>query len=208
MADRNYTTSAKMANFLGVTISEDVSAFILATQKFIEELTGRIFKADAAASSRVFNGEGGQILHIDDCTEITLVELGDNAYGDSFSTIQDKSGASSSDHYITLPSNNASKEVPINRLFLRARFWIIGVENHRITAKWGWSTIVPDDVSQAATIIAAGMYNANRLKGAGNVRSEKIGNYSVSFDVEGGQSKWNDLEAAKLILNSYKKHLL
>ena len=205
--DKGYTTSAKIASYLGVTITDDLSAFILATQLYIENFTGRYFKADTNASERLYNGGGGQMLAIDDCIEITKVERGDNYYADSWSTIQAKADGVT-DYYDVLPENYAAENLPINRVFLRNRFWIIGIKNCRITAKWGYSETPPEDLMQAATILAAGMYNANQLKGNGNIKSEKIGNYSVSFDTVNGQSKWNDLTTANMILDKYKKFLI
>ena len=208
MTDKGYTTIAKIEAYLGVTITDSLSIYILAAQQVIDQLTGRNFKADESATARDFDGKDGQILAIDDCIEITKVERGDNFYADSYSEIESKDDASGTDYYITLPHNNDAENLPINRVLLRNRYWTVGIGNQRITAKWGFSETPPDDISMAATIIAAGMYNANRLEGQGNVTSEKIGNYAVSFDTKNGQSKWNDFESAKSIIKSYEKILL
>jgi hypothetical protein len=203
--DKGYTTKALIQAFLGgITIADDLSPYILATQAYIDGYTSRSFKADSTASARYFNGDGSQELTIDDCVEITKVEVGVNAYGDSFSEIP-KTGAN---RYYTLPNNNTAWGVPIRKIFSRANYFIMGIQNQKITAKWGWATTPPEDLQMSATIIASGMYNANRQLGDASVKSESIGSYSVSYDNINGSEEWASLKSAINILNSYKKAIL
>lgn len=199
MADLGYTNATLIGTYLDESVAvDDVDQFILATQKFIEQLTGRVFKADSTASTRDYDGNGRLEIIIDDCVSVTKVEWGTNQWADSYVTI----GTSGIDRYYTLPANNAALEVPIRKIGLRTRVWTPGHANHRITAKWGWSTDVPDDIKHAATVIAAGMYNQNRGQDSGVITSEKIGQYSVSYSDQGGV---NDYNQAKAILDGYKK---
>jgi len=199
MAAKGYTTKAKVAEYLNKTISITLEDIILAVEKFIDNFTDRNFKADTAASARVYNGNGEQNLPIDDCVSITTVEQGSNVYGDTFTTIP----VTGTDRYYTIPANNAADRVPINMLHLRSRFWIEGFQNHRITAKWGYSTTPPDDIEQAATILAGAIYENGRNGSAGGVKSEKIGEYSVSFKDE---QEIADFNKAVQILEKYKKY--
>lgn len=201
MADKAYTTEAKMAFYLGgITIASGAGASaILAAQGIIEMLTGRNFKADVTASARLYDGNDRQALAIDDCIEVTKVEVGSNVWGDSF-TEQVNTG--STPEYYKLPANYASDAVPIRKIGLRSRLFIGGHANHRITAKWGYSLAVPDDVSYAATVIASGIYYQNRGENTGPVKSEKIGEYQVSYANEKGM---NDFEQAIAVLEKYKK---
>ena len=203
MADRQYTTEEKIEAYLGgIAITTGGAAnYILAAQKLIEQLTNRVFKAESTASIRLFDGNDKQYLDIDDCVEVTKVEVGNDGWGDSFTEIL----STGINRYYTLPNNNLSDEVPIRRIGLRSRLFIIGNANHRITAKWGYSASVPDDISFAATVIAAGMYYQNRGGKTGPVKSERIGEYQVTYADQGGV---NDLKLATEILQGYKKYLL
>lgn len=201
--DKSYTTEGKIEDYLNISITEgDASAYILATQKLIENITGRNFVADSEASARLYDGNDRQAIRIDDCVEITKVEVGNNQWGDSFTEV-DNDG--DTPEYYELPANYSGEELPIDKVGLRTRYWISGHANHRITAKWGYSEIVPDDISFAATVIASGMYYQNRGENTGAVKSEKIGQYQVSYADQKGMS---DFEQAMAILNTYKKYEL
>jgi len=211
--DKEYTTEEKIENFLGgISIaSGDADEFILAAQKFIDSETGRNFKADDEASARLFDGDDTQNLVIDDCIEITLVEVGQDTYGDSKTTVPEMVPGVTTDGYIIQPANRDDGDddniIPIHKLCLRERVWTGGVQNHSITAKWGYSEAVPDDLSQAATVIAAGMYNFHRGSNTG-LKSEKIGNYSVSYGADGEKGgSFGDLKNALAVLVNYKKIL-
>jgi len=200
MADKVYTTEAKIENYLNVDIvTGKANDAILAAQDFIDNYTGRNFKADSAASERLYNGNDRQALIIDDCVEVTKVEVGSNMWGDSFS---EQVNTGSVPQYYLLPANYAADKVPIRKIGLRNRMFIGGNANHRITAKWGYSASVPDDISLAATVIASGIYYENRGQNTGAVKSEKIGEYQVSYANEKGM---NDIEMAMATLDRYKK---
>ena len=119
MTNKGYTTDAKIKAFLGIpSNTDDVSVYILAAQKIIDSITGRNFKAltEGNEIARVFDGPdgGSQELLIDDTVEITKVEVGDNAWGDSFSTITE---GGSDGYRIDPPDANyrEEREVPITR---------------------------------------------------------------------------------------------
>jgi len=203
MADKGYTTESKLEKYLNVDITDgDAENFILAAQAYIESLTGRNFKADSEASSRLYEGNDRRDLIIDDCVEVTKVEVGSNMWGDSFTEV-DNSG--STPEYYLIPPNYEERGVPIRKIGLRHRTWIFGHANHRITAKWGYSASVPEDISFAATVIASGMYYQNRGENTGAIKSEKIGEYSVTY---ADQKGYSDLERAKTILDLYTKYEL
>jgi hypothetical protein len=205
--DKQYTNKGLLENYLGgdITISnDDAVQFILATQKFIDKYTDRNFKADETASIRYFDGNDRPALIIDDCISVSKVEVGTNYYGDSFTEQTNAEGAIL--EYYLLPTNYVSEGRPIRKIGLRNRIWIKGVGNHRITAKWGYSENVPDDIIYAATVIASGMYYQNRGENSGAIKSEKIGDtYSVTYADGGG---FDDLSKAMEILDSYKRILL
>jgi len=195
----NYTTEEKLEKFLNVTIvTGDADDFISAADEIINKLTGRKFIADESASARLFEGTDRNALLIDECIEITKVERANDSYGEDLSTID-------SDDYIELPRNYSSESIPIKAIYYKNGVWPIGIEglaNHQITAKWGYSENAPDDIVFAATVLAAGMYSFNRAKG--NVKSEKIGNYSVSYNGD----DWGAFEQAKSIIANRTRYLL
>lgn len=200
--DKNYTNQELVEQFIGEEVNDSLQEIIVAVQKYIENYTGRNFKADCTASARLYDGNNSQHLSIDDCIEITKVEVGNDSYGDSFTEI----GTTGSDRYYTLPANNEADEVPINKLFLRSRVFTYGIQNIRITAKWGWSEEVPEDISWVATFLSASIYRTGIQGSFAGVKSERIGEYNVTFggDTE-GQS---DYDKAKVILDTYKKYVL
>lgn len=206
MADKSYTTLAKVNQYLGKTlVTADVSDLILSAQLLIENLTGRNFKADSVASAKLFSGKGQSSLVIDDCIEVTKVEIGSNNWGDSFTEIDPFIQETNVTGYVKLPINYSEDSLPIRKLLLRSRVFSYGLANQRITAKWGWSETVPDDVSFAATVIVAGMYNYGIGGAIGGVKSERVGEYGVTFVESNG---WSDFDKAKVILNNYVRHLL
>lgn len=200
MAAKGYTTEAKVAHYLGgITIpSGDADFYIESAETLIDQQTGRNFIADNLATQRVFSGDGSNTLQIDDCVEVSVVERGLDAYADSKETIT----AGGSSGYRLVPANNLVDIVPITLVHLRTKNWICGLQNNFITAKWGYSINVPSDISMVATIIAAMLYQYNRNGASGNIKSEKIGNYAISYKED---KELIELEKVKAILLKYRK---
>ena len=197
--DREYTNQKQIENYLNTTInSGDADAYIKAAQRFIEKYTARVFRSDSIATPRLFDGVGKQELLIDDCTEITIVQVGNDLWGDTFTTVSAGGGSG----YYTLPTNALVHDLPITKLLLRSRLFISGHANHKITAKWGFAVKPPEDIMFVATVLASAMYYANRGENSGPVKSEKIGEYAVSYADNG---KYDDKVQAIDILDSYKK---
>lgn len=196
----SYTTKAKIEKFLNISITDeaDVTDFISAAKEIIDKSTGRNFEAEDEASERFFEGTDRSALLIDECIEVTKVEMASDAYGDTLTTID-------SDDRISLPRNYDSKGIPINVIYYKNGVFGIGIDglaNHKVTAKWGYSETAPSDIAFAATVLASGMYAFNRSDG--NVKSEKIGNYSVVY----GEDGWKDYEQAKDIIANRRRHII
>jgi hypothetical protein len=204
LEDKEYTNEDKIADFLGEAVDIDLSAFILAVQNYIDNVTGRNFVADEIATARLFDGDDEQVLTIDDCIEVTKLEVGNDGYGDSFTEIL----ATGTDRYFTLPNNAIVKGFPIIQLALRERTFIQGIQNQKVTAKWGYSEYVPDDISWVATFLVSSIYKQGLNQNFGGIKSERIGEYSVSFGGEGQNNGQSDWEKAQVILNNYKKYEL
>jgi len=197
-----YTTEAKVAAFLNTTItSGEADDAINAAVDMIDKITDRNFIAESTASVRRYNGNDSDNLLIDDCVEITEVSLGLDPYGDSTETLT----ADVSNGYYKVPRDFSAQSKPITELHLRGRVWLRGLGNHAITAKWGYSVNVPSAIEFAATILAAGIYNYNRGGGSGSIKSEKIGNYAVTYENSEG---WDEYNKALAALAGYKKFAL
>lgn len=197
MKDLGYTTQKKIEDYLGGTaITASLGAYILSAQKFIEDYCQRVFKADTEATARLFDGKGSNSLRIDDCVEITKVEIGNDEFGDTFTEETDLTKIK------TLPNNAIVLGLPITEIVSRNYNFICGLQNHKITAKWGYTDCVPADISFVATVLASGMY-LNNISGTGAIKSETIGAYSVSYD---NQQNWSDFKSISMILDGYKKY--
>ena len=194
-----YTTKTKVATFLNTAISDDIDSLISAAEKYIDIETGRNFKADTEAVAREYDGNNIQGLVIDDCISITKVELGNDQYGDAFTE------QTLNTDYKLLPNNYSDLDLPIRKIWLRSQVWGVGVQNHRITAKWGYSEEAPDDIAWVATFLAASIYQMGQGGNVGGVKSEKIGGYSVAFSTG---SELSDFKKMEEILKSYKKYVL
>jgi len=203
MTDKGYTTEAKINLYLGITItSGDADNYILAAQQYIDNLTGRNFKA-TDAEERLFDGCNSRELTIDDCIEVTKVEVGNDFWGDNFTTLVNTGAAP---QYYLSPVNYSEKEEPIMSIIVRDRTLINGRANHKITAKWGYSETPPEDLAFAATVLASGMYYENKGAKAGKINKQHIGRYDVAF---ADDKKMNDFDkAVNVILPAYIKHFL
>ena len=202
---KGYTTEEKIENYILQDIdssySSSIDGWIAGVEKIIDQHTGRNFIADAVATARLFDGDGTQELLIDDCIEITVVEAGNDDYGGNFDTIS----ASGADRYFTEPANAIVKGFPISSLVLRSRKWPMGMQNNRITAKWGYSEAAPADIEFVATVFMSGILNQQR-QGGDEIKSERIGNYQVTYNTDKGNNSFADFEEAKRILDRYTKH--
>lgn len=203
MEPKGYTDVEAVENYMLQTIEEEyqtqVDSWIAGVEKIIEEMTGRIFIADDTASARLFDGDDTPDLLIDECVDVTKVEVGLDSYGGSFLEI----GTTGSDKYFEYPENAVVKGQSIKKITLNARCFPAGRQNNRITAKWGYSVACPADIQFAATVFVAGILNQQR-GGGDKVASERIGNYAVTYSNDGRDS-YADFERAKEIVESYKR---
>ena len=129
---------------------EDLLEFLGSSSRGVDDHAGRTFWLDRTATTRVF-GTGGRVsvddngyycLDVDDIGDTTdmVVEVGSD--DTSWTTITD---------YTVGPRNALAKGKPGTYL-RRATSW--GVEDVRITVRWGWPSI-PDVVQQATQLQAS-----------------------------------------------------
>jgi len=139
------------------------------------------FIADTVASAAVYSGTGGATQRIDDCVDITLVAVkssaDDTAYVDWAATDWIKASGdvrrpefnkTPYDLLLIAPDGDYSRFLSGTYSGLRgfapeiARGY--GVQTVQVTAKWGYSTAVPDDIHMAAMMQAVRWYK--RLQGS------------------------------------------
>lgn len=201
-----YTDKTTIEKFAVVTIDAQLDAqltqYIESAEEYINSVTGRVFVADSDATARVFDGDGSPIISIDDCVEITQVEIGLDSYGNAFQTI----GTTGSDRYFALPHNREARNVPFDSLEFNTRATILGRANVRVTAKWGYSVAVPEQIRHIANVLVKGIINAQQGTGD-KISSEKIGNYSVSYDTKDTDS-FAEYESAVKMLEQFKRYYL
>ncbi len=204
MNPKGYTNKQAIENYLLIEIDDSfnsqVDAWMASIERIIDNYTSRNFKADSTASARVYDGDGTNELIVDECIEVTKVEVGNSSYGDSFAEVS----STGADKYFTYPANATARMVPIHKISLSARCFPSGYQNNRVTAKWGYSITPPEDITFAATVFVAGVINQSR-GGGDEIKSESIGSYSVTYNSDKGSNSWADFERAKQILDQYKR---
>jgi hypothetical protein len=174
-----YTTKENVEQYLNTTISINIDLFILSAEQYIDTYTGKNFK-EGDEKTRYYDGNNKRELIIDDATEITSLYIDDELMTEG-------------DDYLTYPYN----KTPIYKLIGENRVFPEDYKNIKVTGKFGYEC-PPDEIKMVATILTAGLYQATR--GGGEISSEKIGDYSVSYT--NGQK--TDFENVKEILNKYR----
>jgi hypothetical protein len=156
-------------------------------------MTERNFVADETATAKLYDGNSANSLPIDDCIEVTKVEQGNGSLGQS----TDQWTEIESGDYALYPANETPKE----EIKLFGTLFSRGLQNVRVTAKWGYSAEVPDDIKAVATVLVSGIINYS-LNAEGEVQSRTIGRYTVTFKTE---KQWQDFDRVKGILEYYKR---
>lgn len=194
LTPKGYCDRTDVAQYLGITIEESdeakVDTYIRLAEALIERQTGRIFKADTSFSDRYFSGGDNGSLRIDDAIAIEDVEV-----YDEFGALNATLTGTSYDFY---PYN----ELPIRRLDMKPNindFFLRGRRNIKVSGKWGYTVEPPELISFATMVLAAGMLN-NSLDTKGEVASERIGEYQVTYKTP---TQWSDFTQVKDVITSY-----
>lgn len=132
---------------------------------------GTGFVADTTANTRIYVGQGRAWLRIDECTEITLVEVKDSPSDEDYVewTSDDwvaATGSPSRPNYNKLPytllmvTNWGSESYFTSGAysgrsgFPRQETTLRGMPTVRVAAKWGYATTTPADIAEAAIMQA------------------------------------------------------
>jgi len=189
---RGYCDKNDIERYMLTTIdpsfNTQINEWIESVETMIDDFTGRFFIADTTASIRTYDGDGTHELLIDDCVELTKIEIGDPTL-----TKEELD----EDDYHVYPYN----ETPKTRVYYDGIFSSIraGID---VTAKWGYSVEVPADIKLASTILVS-LIIEEAHQSEGETESETIGNYSVTYKkTEANKGK---VARAIGILNRYRK---
>lgn len=176
-----YTTETDIENYLLTTIddsfSTQVSSWISAVQRWIDNYTGRNF--EASTLTKKFDGNNDDDLQVYDLLSVDTIWLTANdSTADAGSCT-----LSPTDFYLYRnddpnPVNQPYNRIELNRYGHYATF-PYGQQNIWIKGNWGYSVNVPDDIKMVATKLVGAIVNTGK---DGNVRSFSEGDYSVTFD--------------------------
>lgn len=190
---KGYTTKEKIENYILREIDESfdgqITEWIESVEQYIDNATGRNFKADTVSSVRNYDGDNTSLLIVDDFVELTQVQID-----------TDTPLAINSEVY-AYPLNKK----PQNRLKYYGGYFPASTPGSiSVTAKWGYSVDVPSDIKFVAMVLVAGIVNFSN-DAEGEVQSMSIGRYSVTYKTK---QEVNDFEMAKKILEQYKKYTM
>lgn len=181
----SYTTQAKIENYtlqdIDASFSIVIDTWIEIAEDYINQTTNRKFEAET--SEYVFDGNNKTRLFVGDFTALTSVEVDDT---DVTSDIK------------IYPANITPKNV----LFYENGF-DTGKQNITVNAKWGYSDSAPKGIEFVATVIVAGMVQQH-VKSTKAIKSEKIGNYQVSYTEE----QLQDFKMIDKVLSTYRYYPL
>lgn len=176
---REYCTIDDVMNLLLLEVDSgfesQITSWIKSSTKRIEMMTNRVFIADDTNQIKFYNGSGRNRIVVDDIFELDTVKVDDTEITD----VQFNKGILHSDNEI----------------------FTLGFNNVEVTARFGYSENPPSDIVYACAFLTAQNVLISQ-KGNSSIKSEKIGNYSVTY-VDG-----QDIDTVKEILNNYKKYVI
>lgn len=183
---RKYTTKTEIQNYLlediDVSFDSQIDSWIEQCSKEIETITQRIFEAEESDifEEKVYDGQGKHKMLVDDFIELDSVTVDDVEVDD----------------ILEYPNNTLPKFI----IYSEEGF-PKGRQNIKVSAKFAYSQDVPDDIKFVCTVLVVGIIKG-QVTGDGDISSERIGNYSVSYDTEKGKK---DYDRAQNILKFYRK---
>jgi hypothetical protein len=150
------------------TTTEDVriGEHVSAASRRVDGICHRSFAPHTgAASTRTFRPTNAVRVYVDDCYDITAVDV-DTSDDATFATAW-----TTSTHYETLPDNgvgpDGSTGWPVRCLQAVGAYAFpcqLARRSVRVTAKWGWSA-VPDAVTEATYLLAHRLYYEVKVPG-------------------------------------------
>lgn len=186
---KGYTNKGQIENYLLTTVNailnEQLNDWIAMMETHIDKITGRNFIADTVATEKLYDGNGENELLVDDFIGTPTIEINEVELDD--------------DEYLVYPANTEKK----NRLKrVLGGIWSKDDQSIGVTAKWGYSAEVPNDIIFATTVLVAGIINYSSKDSQSQVETKTIGRYSVTYKTK---KEWQDFDQVAKIIKSYKK---
>lgn len=184
-----YTTKENLEAYLLLNIdpdfAEQITKWIKSASLYVRTVTNREWLASETATTKIYSGNGSQELIIDDYVGDLVLSIGDN-WNENMVVIDE------ADYYLEGTS-----------IFYKSDVFPCGNKNIAVTARFGYSATVPEDIELATTIFASGIALAN-MNSDGEVSSESIGNYKVTYKDDKHKDDFamanSIIESRKLIL--------
>ncbi len=168
----NYTTASKVAELLNVDVALIKSSWLTWADAEVESRTGKKF-TEVTVTNKLYDGPGDDTLILDEypITSITKIEY-----------LQQQTPTEvwvelSSVYYRLYADKGYVRLVQDLSGLTDINEFEEGVQNIRVTYKYGYSTI-PSIVELLASLLVAELYMKST---DGGISSEKIGDYSISY---------------------------
>lgn len=193
-----YTTLTKTNALFGITMTQAVFDDLLAAVKlFIDTYTGKTFEGSSVA--QYYDGNGLDVLNVDSFYGTPAVLILDSE-GNTEATLAEGWG----NDFVTAPYNSAEK----NQIVLAANGRYSTFPNRlrsvKITASYGYSATVPADIQLVATRMIGELYNGTISSTTGDIKSESLGDYAVTYADTGGSESVANSIGAYGILDSHR----
>ncbi len=194
-----YVKKGDIQNYLAVDISStldtQLTAWITSIENYINKYTGRVNGFEGVSSIKYFDGNATQEIDIGDFVTITSVEImNPNSSGVEFTLTEGPDL-----DFIIYPYNLGHAYRLILTTNAQIGDWTTGIKRVKVTAVWGASSVVPEDISLATTMLVSSIIEKG-MRG-GTISSESLGDYSVSFV---NVDKVSSSLGVKAILDKYK----
>lgn len=184
------TDLATVKALLGITDNTQDSLLELlinACTDYIERYCGRRFKAPASDVTEYYTGTGRPLLSTYNYPIITIT------------SINERTGVNS---FVTVPSSEYYHDANAGLIYL-SNLTIKDPMGYKIVYKAGYTTI-PNDLNQACAQMVVREYN--QRAGSGDVQSESLGEYSVTYGDGGAGGVGSESDAfTDMTLSKYKR---
>jgi hypothetical protein len=127
----------------------------------VDRYCGRRFYADTVATARYYTALPEQVLllPVDDISTTTsLVVKTDDNYDGTYENTWTLNSRTGPYGFMVEPFNASTLGVPFTRLNAVASSWPTVEQGVEVTAKWGWPTTPPAEVTEACLLLAARLY--------------------------------------------------
>lgn len=198
-----YITKTQALNYLQIDTNAFINAgfsdWLNAIQAFIEKYTGKTFEK-TSSEARFFDGNGKRTLLLS--AEDDLISVTELLVLETDGTTLKSLTEGHSNDYVLYPYNSTPKyEIRLTKSASVGAFYK-GDRRVKITGVWGNANSVPEDIKLAATIMIGHLIKQG-IEG-GNVKSAKLGDYSVSYS-EGDMKSIASQSGAMDILDNYRE---